>query len=298
MLAPKNQPVFYPESDGKPMAETDVHRNLLLKMVGLLQNAFPNAYVSGNICLYYEQGNPRKMISPDALLCRAQSKTEKRVYLAWEDNAQLDLVMEFSSFSTKREDHHKKKQLYEQVLKVPYYVIFDPHAVYLHVFALMEGRYQLLETDENSCCPLPDLNLQIAIENAHSLRLFDTAGNPILASDEQALKEKEDALQEKETALQEKKTALQEKQDALKEKETALQEKQDALQQTQDALKEKEDALQEKETALKEKKTALQQTQNALKEKEDALQEKETALKEQERLRALLKAAGIDPERS
>ncbi|MBF0237782.1 MAG: hypothetical protein HQM12_08770 [SAR324 cluster bacterium] len=109
MLAPyKNNDIFYPESDGKPMAETDVHRNLLLGMVDMLQRAFPEAYVSGNICLYYEQGNPHKMISPDSLLCRSQPPHQKRVYLAWEPYAQLDMVMEFSSFSTKRMDHHKK----------------------------------------------------------------------------------------------------------------------------------------------------------------------------------------------
>ena len=108
MLAPRKHPVYYPESDGKPMAETDAHRNLIIKMVDLLQEAYPEAYVSGNICLYYEEGNPKKMISPDALLCSSQPPGEKRAYLAWEEEAPLDLVMEFSSRSTHRQDHIKR----------------------------------------------------------------------------------------------------------------------------------------------------------------------------------------------
>ncbi|MAE15841.1 MAG: hypothetical protein CL911_00180 [Deltaproteobacteria bacterium] len=204
MLALKDEvPVFYPESDGRSMAETDVHRNLIFRMTAQLQAAFPEAYVSGNICLYYERGNPKKIISPDALLCRSQPPGEKHVYLAWEDRAQLDLVMEFSSFSTRREDHHKKKRIYEQILKVPYYVIFDPHAVYLTVYELGAQDYRQLETDEQGHCHLPGLQLRVALEDANVLRLFDVHGQPVWTTEELSLHEKQLALEEKEQALAE-----------------------------------------------------------------------------------------------
>ncbi len=32
MLAPQKEAIFYPESDGKPMAETDTHRDLITRM--------------------------------------------------------------------------------------------------------------------------------------------------------------------------------------------------------------------------------------------------------------------------
>ncbi|MBF0237543.1 MAG: Uma2 family endonuclease [SAR324 cluster bacterium] len=225
MLAPyPEQTIYYPESDGKPMAETDVHRDLLFKMVDLLRQAFPTAYVSGNICLYYEQGNPKKMISPDSLLCLSQSPGEKRVYLAWEKNAQIDLVMEYSSFSTRKEDHFKKKKIYEELLKVPYYVIFDPHAVYLSVFELGPRGYQPLETNEQGRCLMSRLPLAIAIENSNSLRLFNAQGEPILSSAEKSLKQVHEAMQEKEQAVQEKKQAMQEKEQAMQEKKQAMQE--------------------------------------------------------------------------
>lgn len=221
MLAYKTQPVFYPESDGKPMAETDTHRNLLFKMVDMLQNAFPEAYVSGNICLYYEKGNPKKMISPDSLLCRSQKREQKRVYLAWEENAQLDMVVEHSSYSTKKEDHHKKKQIYERILKVPYYVIFDPHVIYLYVFELIDGKYQFVEANETGHYFMSDLNISIAIENSNELRLFDSAGNPIPTSSEKQAQRAEleaqraDKLQSQ--LEEEKRKAEEEKQELLAE---------------------------------------------------------------------------------
>lgn len=265
MLALQEQEIFYPESDGKPMAETDVHRNLLLKMAQLLQSAFPKSYVSGNICLYYEQGNPRKMISPDGLLCRSQSKGEKRVYLAWEANAQLDLVLEYSSFSTKREGHHKKKRIYQDILKVPYYVIFDPHAVYLSVFELQKGQYRLLETDEKGHVLLPNLGIQVAIENANSLRLFDKEENLILSDAEKNLQRfQEEKLRADQTT------------------EWANQETKRADQETKRADQEVKRADQEASRA-----------EQALSELRAEHQRLEDALAEKERLKALLKSAGI-----
>ncbi len=181
----KDRPVFYPESDGKPMAETDIHRILLLELVGVLQYAFPEAYVSGNICLYYEEGNPKKMISPDVLLCRSQSRDIKRVYLAWEPDAQLDLVIELSSASTKRVDYNKKKQLYAEILQVPYYVIFDPERLTLNAFVLQDGEYQDLKI-ENGHCTLDKLNISLGIDTDRLLRVFDRYGRPVLTSDERA----------------------------------------------------------------------------------------------------------------
>ncbi|MBF0289323.1 MAG: Uma2 family endonuclease [SAR324 cluster bacterium] len=229
MLAPQPQHVVYPESDGKPMAETDLHRQLIIKAIDILQKAFPNAYVSGNICLYYEQGNPRKMISPDVLLCCSQEPDVKRTYLAWEENAQLDLVIEFSSFSTRREDHHKKKRIYEQILKVPYYVIFDPHGIYLNVWQLNHGEYAPLEPDEQGYYHLFHLNLHLAIEENNSLRFFNSEKTPLLTVGEWGIQlaeqESKRAEQESKRAEQESKRAEQESKRAEQESKRAEQER-------------------------------------------------------------------------
>ncbi|MDB5308044.1 MAG: hypothetical protein JWO38_2246 [Gemmataceae bacterium] len=53
--------VEYPSSDGKPMAETDLHRKLMNEVIEVLSGHFagdPDVYVSGNLLAYYEKGNP------------------------------------------------------------------------------------------------------------------------------------------------------------------------------------------------------------------------------------------------
>ncbi len=177
--------VFYPESDGKPMAETGIHSNLLMELRVVLQYAFPEAHVSGNICLYYEEGNPKKMISPDVLLCRSQPAHLKRIYLAWEPNAQLDLVIELSSNSTKKVDYGKKKQLYANILRVPYYVIFDPEKRVLNAFVLREGEYHNLPVEDGQCT-LEDLQISLVIDKLRLLRVLDRYGNPVFTSEERA----------------------------------------------------------------------------------------------------------------
>lgn len=63
--------IVYPTSDGKPMAETDIHRDLMTDFIWMLKQHFKdksNVYVSGNLLIYYEKGEPRKSISPDVFV--------------------------------------------------------------------------------------------------------------------------------------------------------------------------------------------------------------------------------------
>jgi hypothetical protein len=53
--------VNYPESDGKPMGETDEHRMEMVRQMELLGRCFmgQDVYVSGGLLVFYEQGNPK-----------------------------------------------------------------------------------------------------------------------------------------------------------------------------------------------------------------------------------------------
>ena len=67
--------IVYPESDGKPMAETDIHRDLMVDFIDMLQHHFIDepVYVSGNLMMYYEQGT-RKSVAPDVFVVHGVSK--------------------------------------------------------------------------------------------------------------------------------------------------------------------------------------------------------------------------------
>ncbi len=51
----RRKDIYYPESDGKPMAETGIHVEELLRVLTTIQDAFAgrdDVYVAGNIMFY------------------------------------------------------------------------------------------------------------------------------------------------------------------------------------------------------------------------------------------------------
>src|SRR5436305_952438 len=59
--------VDYPTSDGKPMAESDLHRDVMVDTIQMLKDYFadqPDVYVSGNLFMYYVEGDRRTRSAP------------------------------------------------------------------------------------------------------------------------------------------------------------------------------------------------------------------------------------------
>jgi Uma2 family endonuclease len=124
---------LYPVSDGKPMAETDHHRNVTVYLIEALKlwfQAQENVYVSGDLMMYYVEGNANLSVSPDVFVVKGVPKVERRVYKLWEEPAPC-VVIEVSSRSTKSEDLTSKFELYRDVLRVAEYYIYDPDRDYL-----------------------------------------------------------------------------------------------------------------------------------------------------------------------
>jgi Uma2 family endonuclease len=124
----------YPTSDGKPMAETDWHRKLMNVLIETLIAYFaaaPRVYVSGNLLIFYQPGNKRRHVSPDVFVVQGVPKHDRPNYLVWEEGKGPDFVIELTSSSTHQEDVKKKFHLYQDILKVREYFLFDPRGDYL-----------------------------------------------------------------------------------------------------------------------------------------------------------------------
>jgi len=208
-----SKPIEYPTSDGKPMAESDRHRDLGFYVIEALKAYFadrPDVYVSGNNFIYWEEGDPRTVVSPDAYVVFGVPMRQRDCYKAWEEEGRLpDVVFEFTSRKTRKEDTDKKRPLYEEQLRVREYFLFDPTGDYLKPrfqgFRLMEGRYVPLEVvDGRLRSQLLGLDLVVRGEE---LRLYDPARERWLLTyreeAERAAREEERAAREEERATQE-----------------------------------------------------------------------------------------------
>lgn len=147
----KHPEVHYPESDGKPMAETDLHRDLMVNLIEAAKHHFrevQDVYVSGNIFLYYQEGDSRKNVSPDVLVVRGIPKGRRRVFKLWVEGRPPDLVIELTSENTRLEDLGNKRAIYEEI-GVKEYFVFDPETKSaerrFRGFRLKDRRFEALQ---------------------------------------------------------------------------------------------------------------------------------------------------------
>ena len=106
------------------------------------------------------------------------------------------MVIELTSASTREEDMTDKRALYQDVLRVPEYFLFDPYEEYLHPrfqgYRLVEGHYRPIEPVDGR---LPSEVLGLHLEAAGELlRLYDPSADgwlPIPPEVEEARKRAE-----------------------------------------------------------------------------------------------------------
>src|SRR6266498_4121500 len=198
----------YPTTDGKPMAETDTHRDLMTILIEILKafyQAQPRVYVSGNLLIFYEAGNKRRHVSPDVFVVKGVPKGDRLNYLVWEEGKGPDIVIELTSSSTRREDVKKKFDLYQNTLKVKEYFLFDPLGDYLDPplrgYRLRKGVYQPIR-QVNGRLPSQVLGLHLE-RDGKQLRLYDPSTEqwlPTLEEDRQAREQDRLARQRAEQA--------------------------------------------------------------------------------------------------
>jgi Uma2 family endonuclease len=187
--------VFYPESDGKPMAETDKHVTTISYLLERLREHFSetdDVKILADIMFYYEEGNPYKAISPDVMIVKGVGKHFRRVFKLWEENVP-NVIFEISSRKTWREDLQKKFFLYQQ-FGVKEYYIFDPEYDYLSdeplvAFHLKNGEFETVKIKKGRVFS-PALQLEV-VDTGEDLRLYNRETKEFLKTNEELKKEVE-----------------------------------------------------------------------------------------------------------
>jgi Uma2 family endonuclease len=187
--------VHYPETDGKPMAETDRHYRLVTNTRFSLEWHFrqrDDVYVSGNLFVYYEEGNPKKCVAPDVFVVFGVPKRERRVYLVWEEGKGLDVVFEFTSRKTRNEDFGRKMDIYRGILGVKELFIFDPLREYMEPPLLgfyRCGERWVREEPKEGRLVSEVLGLEVVMVG-EMLRLYDPKTQNFLPTPEELLQQR------------------------------------------------------------------------------------------------------------
>ena len=181
--------VNYPESDGKPMGETDIHIEETIRLRQVLKRYYAGqrVYVSGNILVFYEQGNPKKFVVPDLLVVKAVEPGDRRVYKIWREGKPPDAIIEITSRKTKKKDTVTKPALYRR-LGVPEYFLFDPTEDYLapplQGYRLAGRRYKPILPDAEGAIESEQLGTRLHAEGQQLVLYRLDTGERLLSTEE------------------------------------------------------------------------------------------------------------------
>jgi Uma2 family endonuclease len=149
-----------PEELGLPDEFHDFQPKLLRETCRPTTYSLSNLFMGADLNLYYDSREPRWYKRPDWFLVLgvepAQNQEELRLsYVMWYEAIAPFLVVELLSPGTEDEDLGRKIrdldkpplkwEVYEQILRVPFYVVYDRYDNNLRVFSLVGARYQELD---------------------------------------------------------------------------------------------------------------------------------------------------------
>jgi Uma2 family endonuclease len=171
--------VVYPEGDGKPMAETGIHFEEMVRLALVLRARFAGdemTHVAGNQFYYWEEGNPRAVLAPDIYIAKGVPREPPlRTYKLWELGVAPAVIFELTSASTRREDLGRKKRVYAET-GVREYILYDPLAEYLRPplqgFRLVDSAYEPLAVQADGALISDELDARLMLIDGR-LQLFD-----------------------------------------------------------------------------------------------------------------------------
>ncbi|MEH1981780.1 MAG: Uma2 family endonuclease [Nostoc sp.] len=159
-----NPNIEYPSSDGEPLAESYLHLYAILTTLEVIKQylAGRQATVLADQFLYYAQGFPKLRVAPDVMVIFDVPPGGRDSYKVWEEGQVPQVIFEMTSQGTQKQDQEQKKNLYEQ-LGILEYWLFDPKGEWieekLRGYRLEDETYQLI-TDGIS----QPLGLRLAVE--------------------------------------------------------------------------------------------------------------------------------------
>ena len=176
--------IYYPDSDGEPVAESDYQFYPLTDTVRALRQHLadrPDVYVAGNMLVYYRMNDVTARLAPDVFVGFGVPDHPRRSYFVWREGKAPDFVLEIASESTVNHDLGDKRDRYA-AMGVREYWRFDPTGealdAPLECDVLEDGEYRAVELarDDDGTVwghsPLLGLDIYAPAEEGR-LRLYD-----------------------------------------------------------------------------------------------------------------------------
>ncbi len=242
-----------PESDGTFVKNFQEHPQSIIltdSLIPVLQQLHPDGQycIGQDSGIYWRETDPpeKGAEAPDWFYVpgvppKLDGKT-RRSYVLWREFKVPLIALEFASGNGDEERDKTplrvseegqtvkpgKFWVYEQIIRIPYYGIFEISTSKLEVYHLTDFTYQKLEPNERGHYPILPLGVELGLwqgsyleQTQLWLRWWDLEGNLLLTGNERVEVERQRAEQEHQRAEQEHQRAEQERQRAEQERQRA-----------------------------------------------------------------------------
>jgi Uma2 family endonuclease len=176
--------IEYPESDGEPMGETDLHRNWMIRIHDMLTCRYrgERVYVGSDLLVYFEEGSPYRYVVPDVFVVLDCPPGNRNTFKIWEEGIPTTVAFEVTSRSTRRRDIVHKPKAYAEI-GVREYFLYDPTCEYLlpplRGFRLSAESYTEIEPDFSGRLPSRELGLGLCLEAGRLVMYDQRTGQPL-----------------------------------------------------------------------------------------------------------------------
>ena len=197
-----------PESDGTFVKNWQEHPQSILltdSIQPVLQKLYPDSqyFIGQDLGIYWRITEPpeKGAEAPDWFYVPSVPPTlngkTRRSYVLWQEFIAPSIVLEFVSGNGAEERDKTpwkgKFWIYEQVIRTPFYGIYEVNKASIEVYELIGGQYQLLAANERGHYPITSMGVELGLWQSEYLamdlpwlRWWDLQGNLLLTGEERA----------------------------------------------------------------------------------------------------------------
>ncbi len=199
-----------PESDGTFVKNFQEHPQSIV-LTSSINPVLEKLHPDGRYCIGQDSGIYWRLMEPPEKGAEAPDwfyvpnvsplldGEYRRSYVLWKESIAPLIAIEFVSGNGAEErdatppsetEKAGKFWVYEQAIRIPFYVIFDTWKDDLEAYHLVDGRYVQMQPNERGHFAIAPMGVELGLklENGVSwLRWWDESGNLLLTGDERAL---------------------------------------------------------------------------------------------------------------
>lgn len=170
--------VYYPDSDGQPMASNTEQYRWIVTIKENLDWLLPDAFVAGDLFWYPIQGRSDISVAPDVMVALGRPKGKRLSYKQWqEEGTAPQVVFEILSPSNTRKEMEQKLLFFERHGVEEYY-LYDSEDHSLSGF--LRGEFGLEHIPEMADWVSPLLKIRFD-RSGDELLLLRPDGSPFLS---------------------------------------------------------------------------------------------------------------------